>query len=38
MFFYIRWWNILEEYSEIWEKVENSIKKNFDAEHVCNEK
>ena len=28
----------LEKYNEIWEKVKNSINKEFDSEHVCNEK
>ena len=29
---------LLERYDEIWEKVENIIKKRFDSEHVYNEK
>ena len=29
---------LLEKYNEIWEKVKNSIKKEFDGEPVCNEK
>ena len=29
---------LLEKYTEIWEKVTNSIKKVFDIEHVYNEK
>ena len=29
---------LLEKYNEIWEKVKNSIKKEFDSEPVCNEK
>ena len=29
---------LLEKYSEIWEKVKNSIKKEFDSEPVYNEK
>ena len=28
---------LLEEYNEIWEKVKNSIKTEFDSEPVCNE-
>ena len=29
---------LLEKYNEIWEKVKNSIKKEFDSEPVYNEK
>ena len=29
---------LLEKYSEIWEKVENNLKKEFDSEPVYNEK
>ena len=29
---------LLEKYNEIWETVRNSIKKEFDSEHVHNEK
>ena len=29
---------LLEKYNEIWEKVKNSLKKNFDSEPVYNEK
>ena len=35
--FYKRWW-ILEKYNEIWDKVKNSIKKEFDIKPVYNEK
>ena len=30
--------NCLKKYNEIWDKVNNSIKKGFDSEHVYNEK
>ena len=30
--------NLLEKYSEIWEQVKNSPKKDFDSEPVYNEK
>ena len=29
---------LLEKYNEIWEKVKNSIKKEFDSEPVYNKK
>ena len=29
---------LLEKYNEIWEKINNSLKKEFDSELVCNEK
>ena len=29
---------LLEKYNEIWEKVKNSLKKEFDSEPVYNEK
>ena len=29
---------LLEKYNEIWEKVKNSLKKDFDSEPVYNEK
>ena len=29
---------LLEKYNEIWEKVKNSLKKEFDSEPVCKEK
>ena len=29
---------LLKEYNEIWEKVKNSLKKEFDSEPVYNEK
>ena len=29
---------LLEKYNEIWEKVKNNIKKEFDSEPVCNKK
>ena len=29
---------MLEKYNEIWEKVKNSLKKEFDSEPVYNEK
>ena len=29
---------LLEKYNEIWEKVKNCIKKEFDSEPACNEK
>ena len=37
---YIIFWikddELLEKYNELWEKVKNSIKKNFDGEPVKN--
>ena len=30
-------YELLEKYNEIWEKVKNSIKKEFDSEPVYNE-
>ena len=29
---------LLEKFNEIWEKVKNSIQKEFDSEPLCNEK
>ena len=29
---------LLEKFNEIWKKVKNNIKKEFDSESVCNEK
>ena len=29
---------LLKKYNEIWEKINNSLKKEFDSELVCNEK
>ena len=29
---------LLEKYNEIWEKINNSLKKEFDSELECNEK
>ena len=34
MFFLIRDHELLEKYNEIWEKVKNGIKKEFDSEPV----
>ena len=36
MSFLIRGDELLEKYNGIWEKVKNSIKKEFDSEPVCN--
>ena len=30
--------NLLEKFNEIWDKVNNSIKKGFENEPACNEK
>ena len=38
MSFLIKDNELLEKYNEIWEKVKNSIKKEFDSEPVFNEK
>ena len=38
MSFLIKDDELLEKYNEIWEKVKNSLKKNFDSEPVYNEK
>ena len=38
MFFLIIFENLLETYNEIWKKVNNIIKKEFDAKPVHNEK
>ena len=38
MSFLIKDGELLEKYNEIWEKVKNSIKKEFDSEPVYNEK
>ena len=38
MSFLIKIDELLEKYNKIWEKVNNSIKKEFDSEPVCNEK
>ena len=35
--FLIKGDELLEKYNEIWEKVKNSIKKEFDSEPVYNE-
>ena len=29
---------LLEKFNEIWEKVKNSLQKEFDSEPLCNEK
>ena len=36
--FFIKDDELLEKYNEIWEKVKNSIKKEFDSQSVYNEK
>ena len=36
--FFIKHDELLEKYNEIWEKVKNSLKKEFDSEPVYNEK
>ena len=36
MSFLIRDDELLEKYNGVWEKVKNSIKKEFDSEPVCN--
>ena len=36
-FFYKRWW-IIKKYNEIWQKVKNCIKKEFDSKLVHNQK
>ena len=38
MCFLIKDDELLEKYNEIWEKVKNCIKKEFDSEPACNEK
>ena len=38
MSFLIKDNKLLEKYNEIWEKVKNSIRKEFDSEPVYNEK
>ena len=38
MYFLIKDDELLEKYNEVWEKVKNSIKKEFDSKPVCNEK
>ena len=38
MSFLIKDHELLEKYNEIWEKVKNSIKPEFDGEPVYNEK
>ena len=38
MFFLIIFENLLETYNEIWKKVNNIIKKEFDIKPVYNEK
>ena len=38
MSFLIKDGALLEKYNEIWEKVKNSIKKEFDSEPAYNEK
>ena len=38
MSFLVRDHKLSEEYNEIWEKVKNSIKSQFDSEPVCNKK
>ena len=37
-FFLIKGHELLKKYNEIYEKVKNSIKKQFDSEPACNEK
>ena len=37
MSFLIRYNELLTKYNEIWEKVKNSIKKEFDSEPAYNE-
>ena len=36
--FLMKDYELLEKYNEIWEKVKNSLKKEFDSEPVYNEK
>ena len=36
--FYIKDEQLIEKYNEVWEKVKNSLKKEFDIEPVYNEK
>ena len=36
--FLVKDYELLEKYNEIWEKIKNSIKKEFDSEPVYNEK
>ena len=36
MSFFIKDYELLEKYNEIWEKVRNSIKKEFDSEPIYN--
>ena len=36
--FLIKDYELLEKYNEIWEKVKNNLKKEFDSEPVYNEK
>ena len=36
--FFVKDYELLEKYNEIWEKVRNSSKKDFDSELVYNEK
>ena len=38
IYFLIKDDELLEKYNEIWEKVKNSLKKEFDSEPVYNEK
>ena len=38
MSFLIKDEELLEKYNEIWKKVKNIIKREFDSEPVCNEK
>ena len=38
MYFLIKDDELLEKYNEVWEKVKNSIRKEFDSKPVCNEK
>ena len=38
MSFLIKDNELLEKYNEIWRKVKNSLKKEFESEPVCNEK
>ena len=38
MYFWLKMKNYWEKYDDIWNKVSNSIKKEFDSEPMCNKK
>ena len=38
MHFWLKMKNYWEKYNDIWHKVSNSIKKEFDSEPICNKK